>query len=289
MNIIPYTDELKTLPPDGAYSGVPNEVYHRSWDAVGRSGLKLMALEGKTPLHIRDAFLRPQDASQSMILGSAVDSLIFDGENHLVRMGPTKTRRSKVWDEFEAANPGMICLTESEHGEVVKMVEALKAHPAASVLLEDPGYTQLSLVWTDTETGCRCKARPDKVCPETGIAIDLKTASCASKPAFAYAMQKYGYALQAAFYSRGLEALGVMKVDHWVDIVVENEPPYGVACYEIGAASIAHALALALPAMHRLAECQRTRHWPGYALDIQPIELPPWALRMEPETITEGE
>lgn len=293
MTIIPYTPELAKLPPDGVYSGVPNEVYHRSWDACGRSALKMMAVDGLTPSHVRDAFLRPQEPSASMNLGTAVGDMIDFPDEIRVLPAPDVDRRTKdgkaTYAAFIEKAQGKLVLPHDDYQEAVKMVENLRKHPAASVLLEDPGHIQLSLVWTDKETGLRCKCRPDKICPESGIAIDLKTAACAASRTFANAMFRYGYHLQAAFYSRGLEVLEVMRVDHWIDIVVENEPPHCVAVYQIGAASIAHALASMLPHMHRLAECYRTGNWKGYALDIQPIELPAWVLKIEPDYSTEGE
>lgn len=286
MNIIPYNPEWSDkLPPDGVYSDVPNSVYHRGWDCAGRSGLKLMAIDELTPAHVRRAFLEPSEPSDAMLLGSAVDSLIFDKETLGVLPAPKVNKRTKdgraEYAAFIAKNADKVILPHEDYEKAVKMVEALRAHPAASVLLEDPGFTQLSLVWTDPETKCRCKARPDKICPESGIAIDLKTAKSASKKSFAYSMHYYGYALQAWWYSWGLGSLGVMTVEHWINIVVENEPPHGVAVYRIGQASIGHTASQAMPHFRRLAECYKTGEWPAYPLDIKDIELPPWVFKQE--------
>lgn len=286
MNVIPYNQEWeKTLPPDGVYSGVPNSVYHRGWDCVGRSGLKLMAIDQLPPSHVRHAFLEHPEPSEAMLLGSAVDWLVFEPGTMGVLPAPKVDKRKKderaTYAAFMEKHSDMIVLDHEDYEKALKMVAALKAHPAASVLLEDPGHTQLSLVWTDPETKCRCKARPDKICPESGIAIDLKTAKSAAMRSFQYSMHQYGYALQAWWYSMGLAVLDVMKVEHWVNIVVENEPPHGVAVYRIGPNSIAFAGNRGFSSLLKLAYCYKTGEWPAYPLDVKDIELPPWVFKQE--------
>ena len=64
--------------------------------------------------------------------------------------------------------------------------------------------------------------------------IDLKTAVTAAPQRFSRSLVDYGYALQAAWYQDGYEALTGERLP-FVHVVVEKEPPHLVAMYQVDA------------------------------------------------------
>ena len=69
----------------------------------------------------------------------------------------------------------------------------------------------------------------------------------------------------------------------WAFVFVETEPPFGVACYVLDAASLRVGMRHCARAYRLFAECQRTGHWPAYPDTIEPISLPAWAKKFQGE------
>lgn len=166
------------------------------------------------------------------------------------------------------------------------MAAALAAHPLIPALLQG-GEAEVSMVWTDPETGAPCKGRPDYARFEDACLLDLKTTLDASPAAFGRAAWSYGYATQAAAYLAGAAALGV-EIRDYLLLVVEKAPPYGVAVYRLPDAALELGRRRWREAVRRYAECLERNTWPGYPETITELTLPGWALS-EFYTTEEGE
>jgi exodeoxyribonuclease VIII len=190
-------------------------------------------------------------------------------------------RRTKAgkeaWDAFVREAGSREPVTRDEHAELVRIAEAVHDHPTAGRILAG-GYAstaEMSLYWTDTDTGVKCRARPDQVTVDM-LAVDLKTTLNASADAFQRDAWKYRYHVQAAFY---LDALRTLRhpAESFVFIAVEKEPPYLVQVFVatdefVDAGRVAYKTDL-----ETYKSCLGSGLWPGFPTDAQPLTIPAFA------------
>jgi hypothetical protein len=154
------------------------------------------------------------------------------------------------------------------------MRDAVMAQPYARALLE-AGQSEVTMRWTRAELDC--KGRLDRLCESHPVVVDLKTAADAGADEFARAAGRYQYHHQAAFYQHGCEACGLGERP-MVFIVVESEPPHGVALYQLDRDAIDAANYRIDRLLEQFAECRERDDWPAYPLEVQPLSLPTWSL-----------
>jgi len=142
---------------------------------------------------------------------------------------PSVDRRTKVGKEHYALHlensKGKILIDDSMEEVKDKIVENFLANQDAvkytKGVIELSHYTELM--------GVPVKVRPDCFNKDLGFISDPKTCQDNSPKAFKRDVFKYGYHLQAAFYS---DALGVDPKD-FVFIAIETNHPYSVQCYSL--------------------------------------------------------
>ncbi|AHF03419.1 exonuclease VIII [Marichromatium purpuratum 984] len=195
-------------------------------------------------------------------------------------VAPVVDRRTKAgkaeWAEFQADAEarGLLVVTADQMTRAQAMRDAVIAQPFARALLAD-GDPEVTMLWE--RDGVSCKARADWVCGGHQVIVDLKTAADASEQGFRRAVGQWRYHMQAAHYIDAARATGLGERT-FVFIVVESEPPHGVALYQLGEREL-HAGGVRIRrAMDAYRECVDTGSWPGYPTEISPIELAPWAL-----------
>lgn len=187
--------------------------------------------------------------------------------------------------EFERVNNNKIVVEASWFEEMKAIVAGLVACREANELLSGPGWTELTLVWEDDETGILCKARMDRAIPSQGRFVDLKTTM--DLRTFPNAIGRYGYHRQAAHYQDGWAALhGGELLEPWI-LPVEKTAPYCVQCAPISDDALSEGRSQRNRLMRLLAECRKTNHWPPPE-SPRAWQLPEWA--MEPvELVIDGE
>ncbi len=286
----PVEVEVETLPPpprfadlpDGIHA-VPDEVYHqRELGQVSASGLKLLA---RTPSHYRAwALGEMRDLDDSALaFGKAAHAAVLEPEVFDASYAPERTfgdcrkRENKARrDAWRASVYGKAILSADDAQRIDGIRRSIAAHPLASALLRG-GRPEVAALWTDEETGLRCKGKADYWRPDLGVLVDLKTSSDAMPDAFGRSAATYRYHVQAALYREGWRALG-HAVDHFIFVVVEKLPPYAVALFEMDAEAMETGRIIIRREMAVLAECVRTGEWPGYSARIEELKLPKWAL-----------
>jgi exodeoxyribonuclease VIII len=248
-------------------------------ERLSPSGAKLMA---RSPAHYRHNRTHPAPETPALKVGKAVHALALEGKEAFAAafsVAPECDRRTKegkaLWADFTAASEGRTVLTATEAELVEGMAGAILAHPLAPALLAD-GTPELSMIWTDPETGAPCKGRADLARLADGCLLDLKTTVDASPAAFARAVLNYGYATQAAAYLSGASALGADVTD-FVIIAVEKSPPFAVGIYRMPAAALALGRRRWGEACALYAACLESGRWPGYPETITELTLPAWA------------
>lgn len=190
-----------------------------------------------------------------------------------------RTKEGKAAAEaFAQANEGKTIIDEPTAVKVFAMATSIKTHPGAAALLEAAGEYELSLFWTDAETGIDCRLRCDKWIPDFNTAFDLKTTQDASGDAFPRSIHTYGYALQAAFYLDGMNACG-LPAKYFAFGCVESDAPHGRAVYQLDDESVELGRKQYRKLLNRYAECLKSNCWPSYSDQIEIINLPAWAMK----------
>lgn len=279
----------------GWYRDLSNEDYHGSF---GTSSSQLKTLIEKTPAHLKHGMAHPTGPSDAMMIGTAVHTLVLEPDqfDNEVAVSPVLNLRTNAGraarDEFEAANAGKAIITEAQFDQARAMAASVLSHPMASILLQDK-VAESSVYWwyrsMDPDDDSRykemLKVRPDAICRDHSVIIDLKSAIDGSFTGFSKSINNFYYHVSAAMYLEGvnqcrplLEAMGRIAYTKFLFIVVENREPYLTSVYELSQEYLDIGKALYRRTLRTLREA-RENDWPGYTDDIRVIEPPSWASR----------
>lgn len=258
-------------------------------DRLSPSGAKVLT---RSPAHYRHHRDHPPAETAALRIGKAVHSLALEGRaafDRVFTVAPECDRRTRegkaLWGEFVAASEGKTVLPASEAELVEGMAAGILSHPLAPALIEG-GAPELSMIWTDQETGAECKGRADLARLADGCLLDLKTTLCAAPGDFARAVLSYSYHCQAAAYQKGCKALGA-EIQDFIFVVVEKAPPYLAAVYRLPDSFLELGRRQWAAACRTYAECRERGAWPGYAPGITELELPRWAWTDAPDDSTD--
>lgn len=244
-------------------------------NAVRWSDLKYMAV---SPLAYRHRVTAEPTDSAAMLFGRAVHAAVLEplslADAFTVFDGP---RRGAVWTEFRDANAGKDILTRPEWDRVLAVQAAVMAHPVAAGLLSGPGENEVTVTWTDPETGLACKGRLDRlVTRPRPLIVDLKTTRTLDPRLFARSVAELRYCSQLGMYRDGVGIARGFKCGA-VIVAAESEAPHDVGVFRVASDDLwsgsdeYHAL------LAKLAECEASGEWPGRFPERQELELPPWA------------
>jgi hypothetical protein len=247
---------------------------YQALPGVNWSTLKAMHV---SPLHYRYGITAPRVETDAMRFGRAVHVAVLepDALPLEVVVWDGGTRRGKEWDAFVAANHDRTILKRPEYLRCLAIRDAVHAHKAASSLLK--GQSEISIEWTDADSGIACKARIDHLCD--GSMSDLKTTTSVDERDFGNVAGRLLYHGQAAFYAAGLERCDADAFDTPAHLIaVESEPPHDVAAFRVTDAQMHAGRELVRELLYRLAECRERDEWPGRYESEQELFLPPWLL-----------
>lgn len=187
------------------------------------------------------------------------------------------TKDGKAWRDATPA--GVEIISADEDAASSRQAAALRRVPEIGGLLGSAGLAEVSFFWMDEATGVLCKGRADWVlCREAGaILLDLKTCEDASPEGFGKACARYGYHMQAAWYSDGWRAATGQHVLGFVFGAVESGWPHIASAYMLDDESTERGRAECRRLLTQYADCLSRDQWPGYVETITPISLPAWA------------
>lgn len=186
-------------------------------------------------------------------------------------------RNGHAWDEFQAANAGKEIVTIEERNEAIAIANALHEDEHAAPLLSG-GQTEVTLSWEFGGFGC--KVRLDLHAP--GRIVELKKARSVAPRSFQNDAYKYRYHAQAAWQVDAVLIATGETCEHHV-IAVEDRPPYVSQVYSYDEQAIAAGRAEYQRWLAILEECQRTKHWRGYADGPLRLSLPAYAPELAEE------
>lgn len=276
----------------GVFPDMANDTYH-AHPALGSTGLKLLA---QSPLHYWAAYLDPnrdpREETTALRIGRACHTAMLEPEKigqHLIVLPEDLNRRTnegkKLWAEIVGSGREPISAAEWNH--VSRIAAAAHRHPVTRILFErGQAKTEVSLFWTDPETGAPCKIRPDimvepcQFFPD-GLIADLKTTDDARPEAFGRSAWNWDMHLQAALYPEGFMAVfGTRKPPAFLWLAQEKSPPYANQYHSCPANLAAYGRQEVRRLRQLYADCRRTGLWPGYSQVVQPLPLPAWAAKI---------
>ncbi len=265
----------------GLFTGVPPAEYHeRRIGVVSKSALDLIA---RSPAHYK-AWIDGHDATETPALtfGAAFHCALLEPERFAVAYGLQpdfgdcryKAAREER-DAWREANSTRLALSPEDSSTIVRMRDAVLAHPLAGKMVRD-GQAELTVRWRDEPTGLECKSRADYYVERFAMVADVKTTIDASPDAFRKSVASFRYHVQDALYRAGFAAAGA-PLRHFVFIAVEKAPPFAVATYSLDDDATDRGSAAARREIDTMAKCVKSGEWPGYESMIRTLHIPPWA------------
>lgn len=258
---------------DGIYPGLNYDTY-ASIDAVNQSYLKEFAKSAKSAKYWKSMGGREQ--TPAMAFGQALHLAIlepqnFDAEVLAIPKVDKRTKAGKTaWANFQRQSEGRIILDPDDMDRVKQFALSILDHPTARDLFKNRGSNELSIVWTDPETGIRCKARLDRYTEylSYAVVVDLKSCQDVEKYAFQRTITKLSYDIQGGFTLMGLDVLrplpnGAPKQRIFMWLAVESEGPWDVGVYEMVDEARRHAQQRIRKMLRAIKKCRETGVWPG--------------------------
>jgi hypothetical protein len=290
--------------PDGVHVNLREDVYFKD-DAFSASDA-IELLSGASPLKFKARRKTSWKRTQALEFGRLAHRMIIEGK--AVEVGSRKPRPIKTPYREPGSpymkslhwTPGTDLVLDGKLSQVARMNEALRNHPFAMTPFSHGGDPEVTLVWTDQETGIRCRARLDWRPPE-GYAFfaDYKTTVSLREEDLERAIERYRYHVRAAHYVDGIRACGLHPDPVYVIVFQEKDPPYEVEVVEIDEESLAWGRIELAWARALFAQCEQTGVWPpagafrkwkttgewpaAGADEVVSLGLPRWARRRREE------
>lgn len=183
-----------------------------------------------------------------------------------------KPRGTKIYQdglrEFQKQNEGKYFINDigpESFDAIEEMLSSCYQDSVIQALIKNVEY-QLSLFWTDPETGIRLKTRPD-ICKRTKNSIvNLKTTEDGSPAAFSKDLAKYDYPLQACIEIDGCIKTGLMEeVDNYFWLVVEKVAPFNATIYEFDLTDRNACMDNYRFLLNKIKKSREQEKWPGYS------------------------
>jgi exodeoxyribonuclease VIII len=264
----------------GIHYQMPESEY-RMAPAIAGSDAKHI-LPPKTPSHYAAhmAGETKREPSKAMMLGTMAHVAVLEPQQldaAFVEKPEGIDFRTKLGKEWKESVGAMPVLDQDEARAVRGIRDSIAAHSAARELLAECD-TEVAL-FGEHRTGLQIKGRVDalKVVDDMeSVIVDVKTTSAgADYGTFSRQAASLNYHVSAAWYCHlaGLNGLPPARF-YW--IAVETSAPFAVAVYEIHPDALDLGVGMMNDALELIARCEDDGVWPGYAPEVQCLNLPSW-------------
>lgn len=277
------------------FADLTPEQYHLVLDRDSHHSM--LEWEENPKLYIKKRIQKqPVEESKTadMILGSALHCLAIEPNEFdrryacLLEKVDRRTKGGKArYDDFLNANVGKEVLTAADYDSLIRMGNALRAHPVSGKLLLGPGITERPVFWDDPETGLPMRMMADKVMETTSgtnWCVDLKTVKDYSEVIdFDRTMLKWKYHRQASLYIDGLwHGINLEVSFAWI-VVTKSDPVYVAVCVlgeDVDDQTLRCAREQNLRSMRDIARRRQENDW-TLDIDVQPmsVSLPIYAMK----------
>jgi hypothetical protein len=235
--------------------------------------------------HRREASKAP---TKEMDLGSVVHALVLGvGKRiQIIDAANYKTKAAQV-ERDQARAAGFVPILRHQYAAAEVIAREAKRE-LADRGIPLVGESEVGIEWWEpTERGyVRCRGMLDHLVlrERDALVVDLKIVGNAETGRVERSAEDFGYAIQEAAYRRAVTALTGRDFAGRVDFLFafcEAPPPYAVNLVrgdgmfrELGERRWLRAVAT-------WATCVASNAWPAFGLGVNPLSVPPWALRNE--------
>jgi hypothetical protein len=250
------------------------EQYHADRTSISSSGLRALLPPG-CPAQFKWDRDNPSAPKREFDLGHAAHRLVLGVGEELVFTEYEDWRTKAAREERDAIRyDGSIPLLAHEAEQVQAMADAIRRHPIAGPLFTPgTGRAELSLYWTDRETGVRCRVRPDwlKQMPGLALGVDYKTITKADPDTVSRAIRDHSYHQQDALYTDGIWAALQPEDVRFVFVFQSKQAPYLITVRELTQQDRDIGRARNERALRLYADCERTGIWPDWTGPVDEI------------------
>jgi len=241
----------------------------------------------KTPEEAHYEITHPKEDTLSLVKGHATHAAILEPKvfDSLYCAEPdfgdlrTKAARASR-DTWRVERENHATLPPKEYAKCIAMRDKVMADPYWKEFVVGKGQNEITVLWTDEETGLDCKARIDRLTVAHGYPtlLDIKTDCGVGDRGIERAIFKYHYHIRMAWYAH---ALSRVKPAEWriVLLWILNEPPHTLRTTEFDEAWLKEGQNGFRACLNKYAECLKTGYYPGYPHGIDVVPMPIWAYR----------
>lgn len=206
----------------------------------------------QSPAHVKACYEGQLGQTRPMHRGSLGHAVLL-GSPYAVFEG--KRRQGKAWDAFAAEHEGELIATLPELEKAQAIANAVRADPIAGPLLVG---SRFEVEWATEMHGRKCAGRIDIV--GANHVDDLKIVRSAKPARLMNACLWAGHHAQLQWYKWAVHSVGDANI-----IGVEPEPPYPVTVLRLTPKTLLDGEKLNRLWLERLAVCEASDEWPGYA------------------------
>ena len=242
----------------------------------------IQILLNQSPAHARFSHpkLNPEferKEEEKFALGTVAHQVFLEGlaAVAIVPYDNWTTKAAKGLRDEARAN-GLIPLLAKDFERVEAMVVTVRSwlttnHPALFV----GGKAEQTITWEDR--GVLCRARLDWLLADNSEIHDLKSTSRSANPEqwCRSSLFSIGADIQAAFYTRGVEAVAGVRPE-FKFVVCETEPPHALSVIAMGPDVLTLADKKIDYALDLWRRCLERDQWPAYPARVAYADLPPW-------------
>lgn len=289
---------------DGIYDNISIKDYHANTTHISATQIK-EAHKSLKQFHWYRSGKMKKENKPHFSFGNAFELALLDkvGFSESVAIAKDSEWVAKAMAEKEYSNPRNTSIYKAEvskfeadaigkysimdkgpesYEAITHMLESCYQDKVIQGLIANTEY-QLSIFWTDDQTGIKLKTRPDICKRKKNVVVNVKTTLDGSPFAFSRELAKYDYPLQAVVEMNGCIQSGLMTaVDNYFWLVVEKEPPYNATIYEFDQNDIKVCYDKLEFVLSQIKKAQEKNFYPGYSnladneYGILKAEIPLW-------------
>ena len=258
---------------------------YRAAPGLNQSSLKPLRI---SPAHAKAALEAERKTSAAMGIGILTERMVACPDDLRAQVKADGRTAAGKAQAAAAAESGLLLVGEDDWAKCERMANNVRQSVDAQALLAGAAYCQ-PCYWE--HNGQARKALFDAVSIADGVVriVDLKTTSSDLTPeALAGDIAKWGYHLQAAWYTQGARAMWPdLQVEFWF-VFVESSAPHCVVCFQLDSKDLELATEEVERMAARWAECERTGIRPGPRV-AKPVKMPRWYVPFEARIPAAGE
>lgn len=260
--------------PVGVFLSFPEIRYHQI-RAFSYSYSKEFA---KSPAHGQAYLDKEHRIDPDREFFKAVHYLTLEGKDssHISIVDGTWSAKIKTDVIAPLKAQGKLVLKQDDYEAALKVSASLKANAKVKALI-DCCEPEVSIFWTDHQTGVYCKARLDMCGTFNGdmVLADLKSFSdLHNEKLMGYQVLNQSYQNQMAFYSMAINAIWGKFPKHLRWIFCEDKAPFANKIRTCPESLMNEGWLTMTKLLSSYKTCQEFNSWPAFEEDEKELELP---------------